>query len=135
MRDFTQGSILKHLILFSLPLMGTGMLQAVFGVIDAMWVGHLIGKDALAAVSAAMPAIFFLVALLMGLGMATTILVGQSYGSKNYEFLSKVLSNSFMLSSALALVLAVFGIALSAQILELTNTPVASLEGVVQITL
>jgi len=123
LRDFTQGSILKHLILFSLPLMGTGMLQAVFGVIDAMWVGHLIGKDALAAVSAAMPAIFFLVALLMGLGMATTILVGQSYGSKNYEFLSKVLSNSFMLSSALALVLAVFGIALSAQILELTNTP------------
>ena len=125
MRDFTQGSILKHLVLFSLPLMGTSMLQAVFGVIDAMWVGHLIGKDALAAVSAAMPAIFFLVALLMGMGMATTILVGQSYGSKNYEFLAKVLSNSFMLSLALAIIIAVFGISLSAQILEITNTPLS----------
>jgi len=125
LRDFTKGSILKHLVLFSLPLMGTGMLQAVFGLIDAMWVGQLIGKDALAAVSAAMPAIFFLVALLMGLGMATTILVGQSYGSKNYEFLSKVLSNSFMLSFALAAVIAVFGIALSAKILEITNTPLS----------
>ncbi|MCX5777474.1 MAG: MATE family efflux transporter [Candidatus Firestonebacteria bacterium] len=123
MRDFTQGSILKHLIYFAIPLMLSNMLQAVFQVVDAIWVGRLIGKDALAAVSTSMPVMFLLISLLIGMVVSTTILVGQSYGAKNYEFLSKVLSNSFMLCITLTLTISAGGIIFSNSILRLINVP------------
>ena len=124
MKDFTKGSIIRHLIFFSLPLIFTNLAQALYQLVDAFWVGKILGKDALAAVSTGMPIIFFLVAILIGLGISTTVLVGQTYGSKNFEALSKVLVNSFIISIVLAFIISVVGATFSKSLLALVRTPV-----------
>ena len=98
MRDFTQGSILRHLISFSLPIILADMLHSLYIVIDALWVGRLLGVQALAAVSTTFPVTFFMFSLIIGLSVATNTLVGQAFGAGNQNLLSKVIVNSFVVT-------------------------------------
>jgi putative MATE family efflux protein len=123
MRDFTQGSILRHLLVFSLPMIANNLIQAIYGVIDAFWVGRLVGHEALAAVSTAMPVIFFTASLLIGLGIAATIMTGQAYGARDNAVLSRIISNSFFGSVGITLGLTVAGIILAPLIVHLLNAP------------
>ena len=123
MKDFTQGSILRHLLIFSLPMIANNLIQAIYGVIDAFWVGRLVGHEALAAVSTAMPVIFFTASLLIGLGIAATIMTGQAYGARDTVLLSRIISNSFLGSMGIALGLTAAGILLAPLIVRLLNAP------------
>ena len=76
-RDLTIGSIPGHLVAFSLPLLLGNVLQALYNTVDSIWVGQFVGAAALGAVSASFPIIMFLVALLMGVSMASTVLVSR----------------------------------------------------------
>jgi Na+-driven multidrug efflux pump len=69
-RDFTEGNILKHLIMFSVPMFLGNLLQALYNTVDSIWVGRFLGADALGAVSVGFPVIFALVALVSGITMA-----------------------------------------------------------------
>ena len=122
-RDFTEGSILKQLVYFTVPMLLANLLQALYSVVDAIWVGRLIGHEAFAAVSTTIPMIFLLVSAIIGLAMATNILVGQAFGSKNMKYLSKVLTNSFISTGFLCIVISIVGIIFSKPLLSLLNTP------------
>jgi len=86
-------------------------------------VGRLIGHEAFAAVSATIPMIFLLISAIIGLAMATNILIGQAYGAKNMAYLSKVLTNSFISTGFLCVLISVLGIVFSKELLSLLNTP------------
>lgn len=123
MKDFTEGKIAKQLITFSLPIILGDFLQSLYLVIDAVWVGRLLGYEALAAISAVFPVLFFLISLLIGMSVATNILVGQSYGAKNKAVLVKVLQSSFFTIVFLSLGLSIVGVISGKSILKLINTP------------
>ncbi len=123
MRDFTKGSIPTQLFRFALPIIAGDMLQALYLVIDAIWVGRLVGHRALAAISATFPVFFFFMAFTIGLSVATNILIGQSYGSKKKDILSEVLKNSFFIVLFISGIISILGIVFSTSILELLNTP------------
>ncbi|MBD3264216.1 MAG: MATE family efflux transporter [Candidatus Omnitrophica bacterium] len=123
MRDFTVGSITKKLLIFIFPIVCAHFVQSLYLIIDAIWVGRLIGADSLAAVSTVFPVLFFLNSLLMGLGIAVNTLVGQSYGAKNNRLMEKILKNSFLIILLLSCFISVFGIFFSSFILDLINVP------------
>ncbi|MFH1368439.1 MAG: MATE family efflux transporter [Elusimicrobiota bacterium] len=123
MRDFTKGSVLEQLIAFSIPMLLANLLQAALGLINAIWVGRLLGHQAFAAVSSTMPIIFFFVSAIIGLTMATNILVGQAFGSKNMAFLAKVLSNSFMSSVVMCVFISALGFMFTPLFLHIMKTP------------
>ena len=123
MKDFTQGNILKHLIIFALPIVISNLIQSIYTIIDGIWVGQLLGHEAFAAVSTSQPVVFFMVSILIGVGIATSILAGQSYGAKNMEALSKVLFTSFFTSLLLVVCISGSGILWSDDIINLINTP------------
>jgi len=123
MRDFTKGSIPKQLLRFALPIIAGNLLQSMYIVIDAIWVGRLLGHEALGAVSATFPILFFLISLLIGLSVATNILVGQSYGAKDKETLSKVLTNSFLTVIFLSLSISLVSMLFCNPLLDIINTP------------
>ena len=58
------------------------LLQALYNTVDSIWVGRFLGPHALAAVSVGFPVIF-LIALVNGVTMATTILVSQYFEHVN----------------------------------------------------
>lgn len=123
MKNLTEGSIFKTLLTYSAPIVLGDMLQASYGIIDALWVGRLIGADALAAISSAGPIMFLIVALVIGIAIATVIMVGQAYGMGDMKFLEKILVNSYMTVAIMCVIISTLSIIFSGSILKLINTP------------
>jgi putative MATE family efflux protein len=123
MQDFTDGNIGKHVINFSVPIMVGNLLLSIYGIINMIWVGRLLGHTAVAAISASLPIIMLLPSFLIGLGMATNILIAQAFGRKDTALLRKILSNSFFASVLFCLLISVIGIVLRRQFLEWVHAP------------
>ncbi|MCG0276688.1 MAG: MATE family efflux transporter [Thermosediminibacteraceae bacterium] len=121
--DFTVGSIPVHLIKFSIPLFAGNLLQTLYNTVDSIWVGKFLGPEALAAVSVSFPIIFVLLSFIMGLTMATTVLVGQYKGAGNMVMVKKTVNSSFVFLGILSIVMSIVGIILHRPILQLMNTP------------
>jgi putative MATE family efflux protein len=121
--DLTKGSIWQHLITFSTPLLLGNVFQALYNTVDSIWVGRFLGAKALGAVSVSFPIIFVLVSLVMGITMATTVLVAQYAGAKDLKMVSKTINNSFLLLGTAAITVSVLGLMLSKRILMWMNTP------------
>lgn len=123
MRDFTQGSIPRHLVTFAWPMLLGNLLQATYNTVDSIWVGRYIGSDALGAVSVSFPIIFALVALIMGITMATTTLVAQYRGAGDEASVRRTIANSLKLLFVLGLGVSVLGFCFRVRLLRLINTP------------
>lgn len=122
-RNFSEGSILSHLIAFSWPMFLGNFLQALYNTVDTFWVGRFLGRDALAAVSASFPIVFFLVSLVIGISMATTILVSQYYGAKDDVGLKRTINTSLILMTVSAILVSVVGLIFYKPIFRMVNLP------------
>ena len=121
--DFTEGSVLRHLLTFSIPMLLGNLLQALYNTVDSIWVGRFLGANALAAVSVGFPVIFALIALVNGITMATTILVSQYYGAGEEKRLAKTVTNSLILLTLMGVVVSIIGVVFRYPLLGLVNTP------------
>ena len=91
----TEGAIFTKLILFTLPIMLTGILQLLYNSADSIIVGRFSGDpNALGAVGSTGTATGLLINMLMGLGAGTSVLVSQFYGAKNHDGVSRVVHTS-----------------------------------------
>ncbi|MCX7045495.1 MAG: MATE family efflux transporter [Candidatus Sumerlaeota bacterium] len=127
-RDLTTGSIPRHLIMFSLPMLAGSAIQTAYSFVNAIWVGQFLGKTAMAAVTVSFPVIFVLVALAAGLTMATNILISQYTGSRNFDERFKVVQSSTLLIGVLGLVLFALGEIFTPHIMRAMDTPPEVLE-------
>lgn len=121
--DLTSGSVLKHLIAFSVPLLLGNILQALYNTVDSIWVGRFIGPQALGAVSVSFPLIMILISLVIGLTVGTTVLVSQYAGANNREMIEKTINNSFLILGSGAIIVTIIGLIFSEKILIMMNTP------------
>lgn len=118
-----EGPIAKTLFFFTLPILFGNVLQSLNGSVNAVWVGHYLGEAALTATANSNAILFFLIASVMGLGMAATILVGQSLGAKNMDQAKRVVGTSVTFFVCISLLVAVFGLVFSEHLMELMHTP------------
>ncbi|WP_010531482.1 MATE family efflux transporter [Lentibacillus jeotgali] len=121
--DFTQGSIFRHLIIFSGPLMLTNLLQTSYQFADSLWVGNLLGANALGAVAIASTIIFTVLSFVLGLNNAALTILSQQRGKDNDSGLKRYLNAFVVILTILALVLSVIGFVLAEQLLRLLGTP------------
>lgn len=121
--DLTVGSVPRHLLAFSIPLLIGNFARTSYHLINIIWVGHLVGKDAVGAVGASFPIIFVLIGVFIGMSLATTVLVAQYYGAKKYDMVERVASNSFALTLIIGGFLSIAGALLSDYLLRLMETP------------
>lgn len=128
MRDFTQGNILQHILIFSWPMLVGNLLQALYNTVDSFWVGRYIGPEALGAVSVSFPIMFGLVALIMGLTMATTTMVSQYRGAREEVQVRRTITNSLILVTVTGIISSIVGIIYCDEILMLMQTPPEILE-------
>ena len=123
MRDFTTGSIPRHILSFSLPMFLGNLLQALYNTVDSFWVGRFLGPEALGAVSISFPIIFALISLVLGLTMASTTMVAQYRGAGQHHMVRKTVANSHLLIAIVGAASTLVGLALSDTILRLMQTP------------
>ncbi len=122
-RDLTVGSIPKHLINFSLPMLLGNMLQSSYSIINMIWVGHIVGAEGLGATAVSFPIMFILIGIAAGVSMATAVLVAQFYGAKKLGQLKMVVDNSVCLQLVLSTVLITCMILSTNPLLRLMDTP------------
>lgn len=123
MQDFTEGPITKQVVSFSIPLLMGNFLQTFSSMITAMFVGKILGEEALAATTTCMPILFLFISLLMGIALATNILMAQAYGMKDLGIVRKVMANSFLASTFLCILVTLVSLIFAGDIIALFRTP------------
>ncbi|WNG23816.1 MATE family efflux transporter [Cystobacter fuscus] len=121
--DLTTGSIPRHIVTFSLPMLVGSLLQTAYSFINAIWVGQFLGTGALATVTVSFPVVFTLFGIGMGMTLATNILVSQSYGAKRFDELRQVVDSSTVLILGLGILLTLLGELFTPHILRAMDTP------------
>ena len=122
--DFSVGSVPRHLLRFSIPMLIGNMIQISYSIINTIWVGHLVGENAVGSIGVSFPVILILIGFSMGISMATTIIVAQYYGAKDYVMVEKAVNNSFSIALISGVVLACLCIFATDSILSIIDTPV-----------
>ncbi|MFB3891635.1 MAG: MATE family efflux transporter [Phycisphaerae bacterium] len=121
-RDLTTGSIPRHLVAFSLPMLAGSALQTAYAFVNMIWVGQFLGKSAVAAITVCFPVIFVLIAVGAGLTLAANILVAQHWGAKDLPAVRRVVDSSCILIGTLSLLVTALGIIFTPAILGCMNT-------------
>ncbi|MFC3706077.1 MATE family efflux transporter [Devosia honganensis] len=109
--------------LFLIPLMASNILQALSGTINSIYVGQMIGVEALAATATFFPIMFFLMSFLIGLSAGSTVLIGQAWGARNVDKVKQVTGTTLAAAIVLGLVVAVVGGIWTEQIMTVLGAP------------
>lgn len=125
MVDMTTGSVRKKLLLLAWPVMLSHLLQTLYNLADAFWLGKL-GRQALTAPTITMHVFFIGFALAMGLSAAGTTLVSQYKGAGDGGKASHVAGQLFILLTGIGIALGVTGFFLTPRILDILQTPADS---------
>lgn len=121
-----EGPIAGTLLSLFLPILLGNVLQTLNGSINAMWVGRYLGAAALVATANANAVMSFAVAIVMGIGSAAAILIGQNLGSKNLGEAKRIVGTGATFFLALALLIALAGATSSGYIVAQMRTPLAA---------
>lgn len=115
---YAQRTVVEKILLFSLPLAASSVLQQLFNSIDVAVVGRFVGREALAAVGANSPVISLLINLFVGISMGANAIISNQIGSGNDDGVRRSVSTVSVLALASGLFLAVLGVAVARPILE-----------------
>lgn len=121
--DMCHGALFGKILIFTLPLMLSGILQLLFNAADVVVVGRYAGNEALAAVGATGSLTNLLVNLFIGLSVGANVLVARYYGAKQEKEVSETVHTAVLVSIAGGLLLAVIGIFVAKPLLLLMDTP------------
>ncbi len=117
------GALLPKILLYSLPLMLSGILQLLFNAADVVVVGRFAGNDALAAVGSTSSLINLLVNVFIGLSVGANVMVARFYGAGQKRELEEMVHTAILTSLVSGVLLIFVGLLLSRPLLLLMDTP------------
>lgn len=121
--DMCTGSIFPKLLAFSIPLMGSSILQLLFNAADIIVVGRFSGDNALAAVGSTSSLINLITNLFVGLSIGANVLVAKDFGAKNSKGVFETVHTSILVSVYSGIILTLIGVFLAKPILNLMQSP------------
>lgn len=117
------GPLLMKILVFSLPLAASSVLQQLFNSVDVAVVGHFASKQALAAVGSNGPVISLLINLFLGVSMGANVIISNHIGQKDNGSIRDAVNTIGMVAVISGLVLMAIGVMAARPILELMGTP------------
>ena len=121
--DMCNGPLLGKILLFSVPLMMSGILQLLFNAADIIVVGRFAGSSALAAVGSTSALINLLINVFVGLSVGVNVLVAKYYGGRREKDMSETVHTAITTSVLSGLFLVVLGLVAAKPLLHLMGTP------------
>lgn len=125
--DFTEGNIWRHLIVFSSPIILTDLLQTSYQIVDSLWIGNLLGANALGAVAVSSAIVFTVLSFVIGLNNATLAILSQQKGRDDEDGLRRYLNAFVVILSMFVIILTIGGIFSAEFLLNLLGTPASML--------
>lgn len=121
--DMTKGPWLKKILIFSLPLMLTGLLQMVYNTADIVVVGRFAGPASLAAVGATSSLVNLILNIFLGMAMGSGVMSARYIGAEDEDRLSKCVHTAMSLSIICGIFVSIFGFFMSEKLLILMDSP------------
>ena len=121
--DMLSGGLAGKLILFSLPLACSSILQQLFNSADVAVVGRFAGDTALAAVGSCVALVGIFVNLIVGLSVGPNAVLANLIGQKKRERINPMIHTILTFGLILGILLMVIGMLVSRSVLELSGTP------------
>jgi len=128
MKDLTKGNEAKVLILFSIPMLLSNLLQQLYNVVDTIVVGKYVNEKALSAVGQAFPIVVVFLSLIMGFSLASNILIAQFLGAKKIENVRKTVQTTVLTIFWFGILMSIAGFFLTPYILHIMRVPADVLE-------
>ena len=121
-RSLTEGPLARQILIVSLPLALSNLLQVLFNMSDVAVVGRFAGSTALGAVGSTSIFVTLFTGFLIGLGNGINVLVARFYGARNAESVHKTVHSALLVSLLAGVLLLVVGLFGSPALLRLLNT-------------
>ncbi len=125
-RDLTQGTVWKTLLLFALPTLGGNVLQSLNQTISSIYLGKLLGENALAATTVAGMVFFLVFSTIFGLAMGATILIGQAMGRRDIAEVRRTVGTAAGMFLTAGTTVSILGYLFTPQMIHVLDTPEAA---------
>ena len=119
----TEGSIVKQVILFALPLMLGNVFQMLYNTVDSIVVGNYVGTQALAAVGSTTMIVNMMVFFFNGFSTGAGVVIANYFGARDMKTLHKTIETTMAATFALSLLFTVAGVAAVKPMLRFMATP------------
>ena len=123
MRKMTQGSIVRHLIAYALPLILGNLFQLTYNAVDSIVIGKFAGENALAAVSAANPVMTIMILGVSGVSIGASVLMSRFYGAGDEDALRREVATTIVFGGVASVAAFLLGWPLSGPVLRLMRVP------------
>jgi Na+-driven multidrug efflux pump len=117
------GPLWRTFLVFLGPMIVANLLQSLSGTLNNVFVGQMLGTQALAAVSGLFPLLFFFISLVIGVGAGASVLIGQAWGARELHKVKAIAGTAIALGLILGLLVALFGGAFTGALLTALGTP------------
>lgn len=121
--DMTQGSSLKLILKFTIPLLIGNVFQQLYNMVDSVIVGNYVGANALAAVGSCGSVNFLFFSLSSGLAIGIGIMIAQYFGAKMEKEIRRTIVNGAYLLIAASIFVTMIAYIFAPQILRMLSTP------------
>jgi putative MATE family efflux protein len=101
----------------------SNILQSLSGTINGVFIGQMLGTQALAAVAGMFPVIFFFISLVLGIGAGASVLIGQAWGAGEPHKVKSIAGTALGLGLAIGIAVALFGGTFTRQMMLALGTP------------
>ena len=130
-KNLTAGPLGRQILLFSLPLVLSNLLQAVFNMTDIAVVGRFAGSQALGSVGSTTIFITLMTGFLIGLGGGVNVLVARFYGAEQPRDVEKSVHSALLVCLAAGVLLLAVGVAFSPALMRLLGTKPDLIDGAI----
>ena len=124
--NLAEGNVVKQLILFSLPVLISNIIQSLYSTVDMLVVGQFANEAAMSGVNIGGQVSFIITNMVFGLSVGATVLIGQYKGANNRQGIQEVIATLLLSLMVLAVAITLVMIFLVEPILNIIQTPVES---------
>ena len=122
-KNLTQGNVLKTLLGFALPVLLAMFLQALYGGVDLLIVGHFGSTSDVSGVSSGSMLLHTLTNLIVGLTLGVTVFVGQKIGEGKPEEAGKAIGTGIILFTLIGIFVSILTVIFAGKLAILLNAP------------
>ena len=127
--DATQGSLVRLILLYTIPLICSALIQKLFNAVDIVVLGNMADSAAVASVGATTTIIHLIVNTFFGLSAGTRVILSRQIGARDDSGVKQTVDTSLMMATVLGILIAVVGFLCAPTFLQLTNCPEDCIDG------
>ena len=121
--DLINDSILKSLLIFSIPILVSNIFQQLYNMADIAIVGHTLGDNSLAAIGASAAIFELIFGFALGIGNGLSMVAARSYGANNKNLLKKSVAGSIVIGLMVTIAVMILSRFILMPLLKILHTP------------